>query len=61
MFSKKEFAVVNFFEIYLQDKFRAQLSWAWKKIYNIRVRLVISGKDGGPKLLNENHLGTLWL
>ena len=27
------------FYIYEQDKFRAQLSWAWKKFYNLRAWL----------------------
>ena len=27
------------FNIYEQDKFRAQLSWAWKKLYNLRACL----------------------
>ena len=26
------------FNIYEQDKFCAQLSWAWKKFYNLRLR-----------------------
>ena len=26
------------FNIYEQDKFRAQLSWAWKKFYNLGLR-----------------------
>ena len=25
----------HIFNIYEQDKFRAQLSWAWKKFYNL--------------------------
>ena len=27
--------IADFFNIYEQDKFRAQLSWAWNKFYNI--------------------------
>ena len=27
------------FNIYEQDKFHAQLSWAWKKIYNLEAML----------------------
>ena len=28
--------IVGILNIYEQDKFRAQLSWAWKKFYNLR-------------------------
>ena len=28
----------QYFEIYKQNKFHAQLSWAWKMFYNLRAR-----------------------
>ena len=28
------------FNIYEQDKFRAQLNWAWKKFYNLGASLI---------------------
>ena len=32
--------IVGIFNIYEQDKFRAQLSWAWKKFYNFGAGLL---------------------
>ena len=39
MVSKKEIAMfINLLFIYQQDKFHAQLSWAWQKFYNLGAR-----------------------
>ena len=33
------------FNIYEQDKFHAQLSWAWKKLYNLETCLCVSSQQ----------------
>ena len=43
----KEFSkFCQYFKIYKQNKFHAQLSWVWKKIYNLGARTIRSrGND----------------
>ena len=36
--TKKNLIIFRYFSFYEQLKFRAQLSWAWKKIYNLGAR-----------------------
>ena len=44
-----------YFHTYERLKFHAQLSWAWKKFYNLRARLLhyeySGGKYGSPKAM----------
>ena len=35
MLIKVKMPTIVGFKIYEQDKFRAQLSWAWQKVYNL--------------------------
>ena len=35
------------FNMYEQEKFHAQLSWAWKKFYNLEARLHVNTFDSG--------------
>ena len=42
--------------IYEQDKFCAQLSWVWKKCYNLGVRTTPGSPCDSPLALNSNIL-----
>ena len=40
-FKARDFFICLYFSFYEQLKFRAQLSWAWKKFYNLGARLFL--------------------
>ena len=39
------YLIILYNDIYKDDKFHTQVSWAWEKLYNLRVWLVLEWLD----------------